>query len=473
MHSLRTRLLLMVLAVLAITVIAASLLFARFSVNEFRTFVESEAHDRAASASTVLGEHHAAHGGWDGVEALLDQIYRAGGRAPLLVTDNLVLAPPAAGMDSVRATRTPGGVRIAWRGEAGGRVSEGVLMFEGGTPVRSGGRTVGEVFLGPSAEMQSGHEVRFADSLRRSAVLAVAIAGLAALLLAFALSRRIFGPVEALAGAVRAMAGGRLDQRVEVSTRDEIGELGLAFNDMAGRLAANERLRRDMVSDVAHELRTPVTHLRAQVEALQDGLAAPDAATLASLHEEILHLGALIDDLQDLAAADSGHLVLEPAALALGEEFGRARVALTPLAEAAGVRLEFAAAESLPCAQADARRLGQVLRNLIANAVTHSPEGADVAVTAEAGPGATIRVSVRDRGAGLSTEQAARVFERFYRADASRARATGGAGLGLAIVRQLVEAMGGTTGVDSAPGSGSTFWFTLPRAADPSAPPTR
>jgi len=464
MHSLRARLLLMVASVLAITGIAAGLLFTRFSAGEFETFVESERQDRLEDVRVMLAEHFAARGGWDGVEPLLDQIRRSIGRAPILLTpDGVVHVPPGSGLSEARAEREDGRVRIEWTRREGGLEHAGVLMFQGGEPIRAKGAVVGEVFLGPGDEAASAHSMRFAGSLNRSAVIAVAVAGLIALALTLALSRRVLGPIERLTAAVRGMEEGRLDQRVEVRTHDEIGVLAQAFNAMASRLYENERMRRDMVSDVAHELRTPVTNLRAQIEAMQDGLVRADAGALGSLHEEVAHLGALIDDLGDLAAADAGQLALEPAALALPEELGRACAALEPAARAGGVVLTLDAPEALPPVRADARRLGQVVRNLVHNAVAHSPEGGTVTIAAiPAGEG--LRISVTDRGAGIAAEHLPHVFERLYRADPSRARATGGAGLGLAIVKQLVEAMGGTVGVESAPGVGSRFWFTLPRA---------
>jgi len=464
MHSLRLRLLLMVASVLAITGIAAGLLFTRFSAGEFESYVESEQRDRLESVRTLLADHYAERGGWDGVEALLDQIHRSIGRAPiLLATDGRVFVPPGSELRDVRATRDGPRVRIEWTRKAGGREHAGVLLFQGGEPIRVSGTAVGEVFFGPGGEDMASHSVRFAGSLSRSAIVAVALAGLIALVLTLALSRRVLGPIERLTAAVRGMQEGRLDQRVEVRTRDEIGTLAGAFNAMASRLHENERLRRDMVSDVAHELRTPVTNLRAQIEAMQDGLMAADAPALASLHEEVLHLGAVIDDLRDLAAADAGRLALEPATLAPAEELARAKAVLEPGARSAGVTLALDVPAGLPAVRADARRLGQIVRNLVQNAVAHSPAGETVTIAARAA-GPAVRITVADRGAGIAPEHLPRIFERFYRADPSRARDTGGAGLGLAIVKQLAEAMGGTVQAESRPGGGSAFSFTLPAA---------
>jgi signal transduction histidine kinase len=468
MHSLRARLVLMVVSVVAITGIAAGLLFTRFSTAEFESLVESEQHERLESARTLLREHYAARSSWADAPALLDQIYRSSGRPPILITaSGDVRVPPSSRMKNPRATREAGAVRIEWTSVQEGREAAGVLVFRGGDPIRVGGAAVGEVYLGPGEEASSEHSTRFAGSLSRSAVAAVALAGLIALALILTLSRRVLGPIERLTAAVRGMEGGRLDQRVEVRSRDEIGTLAEAFNEMAARLSRNERLRRDMVSDVAHELRTPLTNLRAQIESMQDGLLTVDRESLGSVHEEIVHLGGLIDDLQDLAAADAGQLTLEPADVSIEEELTRARNALEPLARAASVALRLEPVPPLPAARADARRLGQVLRNLVTNAIAHSPAGGAVTLAAAAGAG-RVTITVTDRGAGIAAEHLPHVFDRFYRADPSRARATGGAGLGLAIVRQLVEAMGGAVRVESRLGEGSVFAFDLPVAgADP------
>lgn len=319
-------------------------------------------------------------------------------------------------------------------------------------------------------------ETGFISTVNRSLVLAVGAAGLAAVLLTIVLSRRILGPVEALTAAAQRMEQGDLGQRVAVRTRDEIGALAHAFNAMAESLARNEQLRRHMVTDVAHELRTPLTNVRGYVEALRDGVAAPDHALFNSLHEETLLLNRLIDDLQDLALAEAGQLRLARRPTALGLVVEQAASALRPAL--AGKRLGIAVdlQGELPDVDADAERVGQVLRNLLNNAITHTPPGGTIALRAERmtdegrGLSASARVSsfilieVRDSGPGIAPEHLPYIFERFYRGDPSRARATGGAGLGLTIVRQLVEAHGGRVWAESAPGQGTAFTFTLPVA---------
>jgi signal transduction histidine kinase len=239
-----------------------------------------------------------------------------------------------------------------------------------------------------------------------------------------------------------------------------------------------------MVTDVAHELRTPLTNIRGYLEALRDGVARPTPAMLESLHEEALLLNHLVDDLQDLALAEAGQLRLAPRSANLAPIVARAAEAARPAAAEKGVCVEIALAPGLPPAHADPERVGQVVRNLLNNAITHTPPGGKISVAGEYiadcrlqiadyaleqsavyNLQSAIVVTVRDTGPGIAPEHLAHIFDRFYRADRSRARATGGAGLGLAIVRQLVEAHGGRVWAESTPGEGARFIFTLPVAS--------
>jgi signal transduction histidine kinase len=283
------------------------------------------------------------------------------------------------------------------------------------------------------------------------------------------LGRRIVRPIEALTHAARRMEAGDLAQRVDTASRDEIGALAQAFNAMAQRLAHTETLRRHLVNDVAHELRTPLTNIRCQLEAVQDGLLTPGRETLESLHHEVMLLSRLVDDLQDLALAEAGQLRLDRTAVPVAALMATAAASLAPQAAARGVSLTSAPVAADLQVQADPQRLGQVLRNLIVNAITHTPAGGSIAIAAQSAP-AQVAISVTDTGTGIAAEHLPHIFERFYRTDRSRTRATGGAGLGLAIVRQLVETQGGRVSVDSVVDRGSTFTVMLPRADSPGTP---
>lgn len=315
--------------------------------------------------------------------------------------------------------------------------------------------------LQPGVATAFNPEDLFLSSFNRSLLVGVLVGGIVALGLALVLSRGIVRSVEALTHAARQMASGRLDQRVEVRSGDEIGQLGHAFNAMAEGLARTEQLRQTMVADVAHELRTPLTNLRGYLEALRDGVASPGPEVLASLYDEAVLLSQLVDDLQDLALSDAGQLTLQRELADVNELVASAVRTVQPEAARRGLRVELNELGESMLVWVDVRRIGQVVRNLLANAVAYTPAGGSIIVSTTA-RGADLTVNVADSGQGIPPEHLPNVFERFYRVDGSRARATGGAGIGLAIVKQLVEAHDGHVTVRSAVGVGSTFSFTLP-----------
>lgn len=342
------------------------------------------------------------------------------------------------------------------------------------------GRTVGVFYAGlPGWDTGAGPET-FLAPVNSALLLIAAGAGLVAVLLILGLSRRILAPVEALTAAARRMEAGDLSQRVEIASRDEIGDLARSFNQMADGLARLEELRRQSVTDVAHELRTPLSNIRGYLEAIQDGVVEPESRVIDSLHEEAMLLNRLVDDLQDISLAEAGQLRLERQPVALADVVDRAVEAARPRSVAEGVTLRVDLPDELPLVDVDPRRIGQVLRNLLDNGLTHTGAGGEIAVTAQVAcpesgrrSGRWVEVSVRDTGSGIAPEALPYIFDRFYRADKSRSRATGGTGLGLAIVKQLVEAHGGRIEVESRgeplrspTAEGTRFTFTLPAIKD-------
>ncbi|WP_113701948.1 HAMP domain-containing sensor histidine kinase [Nonomuraea lactucae] len=277
---------------------------------------------------------------------------------------------------------------------------------------------------------------------------------------------RLVRPLSALADAARDPSGQHV--RVRVTTKDEVGYLAAAFNDLSERRERVEELRRAMVSDIAHELRTPLTNIRGWLEAAQDGVAVPDSALIASLQEEALLLNHIVDDLQVLAAADAGTLRLDPERLLLRDVVEQVAAAHRAGAEAAGVTVLTHVAGD-PAVVADPVRLRQAMGNLMSNAVRHSPPGGEVTLAAHRA-GDEIEVQVADTGSGIEPEDLPRVFDRFWRAEKSRNRRSGGSGLGLSIVRQLVEAHGGQITATSVPGTRTVFTLRLPAGSQPDRP---
>jgi signal transduction histidine kinase len=324
----------------------------------------------------------------------------------------------------------------------------------------TGGVTAGD---GVFVSLPNATDRHFLGDVARALLIAVGVAAAGAMVLAWLLARQIVKPVESLTFAAEAMAAGDLGRRVTAPARDEIGVLARAFNTMADSRARLDGLRRNLVNDVAHELRTPLANLQGYLEVLRDGVTAPTPAVLAVLHEESLLLNRLVADLQELALAEAGQLPLVKEPVDIGELVAHVIDALRLQADAKNVTLVSDAAGMIPMAFVDADRVSQVLRNLLRNAIAHTPPGGTAAVAAMV-QGDDIEVTVRDTGAGIAPEHLPYVFDRFYRADPARARATGGAGLGLAIVKHLVEAHGGAITVASTPGRGAVFTFTLPLA---------
>jgi signal transduction histidine kinase len=284
------------------------------------------------------------------------------------------------------------------------------------------------------------------------------IAGALALGVVWVLARGLTVPLREMVDATEAMARGDFSQRVTATSHDEIGTLARSFNQMAAELAETDRVRRDLVANVSHELRTPITALQAVLENLVDGVASPDPETLRTMLAQVERLGRLVQQLLDLSRLEAGTLPLE-----------RARFDVEPMLEHAiresrlhtNVQLEVEMVPREFSLEADGERLHQVIANLVENAVRHSPRGGRVLVRAVAAPDGA-RFEVVDEGPGIPAGDVTRVFERFYRADSARATSDGGAGLGLAIAKWIVELHGGTIHVERNDPHGCRMVVTIP-----------
>ncbi len=290
-------------------------------------------------------------------------------------------------------------------------------------------------------------------------------AGLAAMTLAvvlgFILIRRILGPLYRMGEITGRIARGDYSQRIRVTSSDEIGELAKSFNRMADSLQGFERLRETMVANVAHELRSPLTNMRGYLEALSDGVLPPSRKTFELLHEETLRLTALSDDLLTLSSADDARSNLDLKKIDLREFIPRALSLFSVQFAAKEIAVETESPDGTDDILADPDKLGQVVHNLLQNVWHYTPRGGRVRVIIEPIPG-WVRVTFANPGDGIDKEDLPFIFERFYRAEKSRSREYGGAGIGLAIVKELVEAHGGRVGAESSPAE-TRVWFTLPR----------
>ncbi|MFO7772744.1 MAG: ATP-binding protein [Dehalococcoidia bacterium] len=316
----------------------------------------------------------------------------------------------------------------------------------------------------PAAEPYFASPERLSETVGRSLIWGITLAIVIALILTFVLSRRISSPIGALSTAVRQLGGGDLSRRVQLQGKGEVKQLAQAFNSMADDLEHAEQLRRNLVADVAHELRTPLSNIQGYLEAIRDRVVKPNRATIRSLDEEANLLSRLVDELQELSLAEAGELKLVYQEEDIGTLVEQAIASWRPQVAAKEISLSLDLPDNLPTVNVDWQRISQVLHNLVENAVAHTREGGAISVAATTRNG-QIEVRVSDTGEGIPVEDLPNIFERFYRVDRSRARATGGSGLGLTIAKRLVEAHGGRIAVQSELGKGSSFLFTIPIAA--------
>jgi signal transduction histidine kinase len=293
-------------------------------------------------------------------------------------------------------------------------------------------------------------------------LIAGALAALISLVIARWLARGMTQPLRDMAAAARRLEQGDYTTRVHVRSMDEVGQLAAAFNRMSGELEDLERSRRDLVANVSHELKTPIAAIRAHLENLADGVEDADPKTLQVMLAQTERLTRLVDQLLDLSRLESGEVPFRREVVAIAPLVSRVFSEITIGRAISDVRLETEVPADV-VAEADPERIHQVLFNLVDNAVRFTPPGGEIVVAASEHAG-RVQIRVADTGVGIAPDHLPRVFERFYRVDASRSRDDGGTGIGLAIARSIVEAHGGRIVAESDPGHGSTFTFDLPAA---------
>jgi signal transduction histidine kinase len=472
MKSLRYRLtlthaLIALVAVAIVAVLATVLIRAAF--NRFGPRADAE------TVAALLSDGYKRVGGWGGLERRMRQAIRD----PLF--------------DQSRLSRLVRGRRVQVFDEAGGLVFDSAgpaqrnivprIRGGGASEVVVDGRVVGEVVVGGQRAALDPAERGFLALVYVSVGVGSLLAVVIALAVGLVITGRVTRPLRSLTGAARRLASGERHEPLPAPPDRELAELATAFNTMAGELERQQLLRRQLVADIAHELRTPLSVLRMQIESLEDGVEQPTPATLRSLGEEVGLLTRLVDDLRLLSLADAGQISLAIDSVDAGAVAERAVTTALPRARRQRIDLRAERGAAPLLASADPQRLSQVLGNLIENALRYTPAGGQVIVRAgrmkdqegrmkEAAanrpfilhPSSFILFEVADTGAGIPPDELPHVFERFYRADKARARETGGSGLGLAIVQRLVELQGGRIWVASAVGHGTTFFVALPAA---------
>lgn len=484
----RARVVVAFLSVTAVAVLATAWLATRSAEQAVRANATRSLEDDAAIYQALI-EYGNAHVSWDGVEPLLVELADTyGRRVAVAENSNRLLADsdraagrtsrplpnrPSAHLDPINPVLSGAGAPIGDTDQVTSpeqvTAVRRCLTDAGFTPVLDNNWIVtveqsenavnatndcylksvappALLFLGTSTNVSP----LAGPSVRRTLLLAGSIL-LVAAALAWWLAWLVTRPFKRLAAAAGRLEGGDWETRLEESGSDEVRGVARSFNSMTAALQRNEAQRRQMVSDVAHELGNPLVTIAGTLDAIEDGIYEPSPAVLGSLSEDVAHLTRLVRDLQDLATVDSGGLRVELRPLQLGELVSSVVDAYRPLATASAVSLSIDTLRA-GAVLADASRLRQMLDNLLTNAIRHTPSGGAVTVVVE-----DRSVAVSDSGEGIAADHLAHVFDRFWHADTSRNRATGGTGLGLAITRELAIAHGASLTVTSTLGVGTTF----------------
>jgi signal transduction histidine kinase len=401
--------------------------------------------------SVYLKVYYLAHGSWDGVETLLGADPQVGRESLEPEWRNTILLD-----NQGRVVFYYGRKDAPQVGQVYARGALDIVSY-----LRVGDQTIGALVLQPS-QLIIGHPLRFGAGLILPIGVISLLLGLLTLLIGMLLMRRVVNPLSGVIAAAKAVADGDLSARAPASpAHDDLRALSDHFNDMAEQIERSDRERRNLMADITHELRTPLTVLRGRLEGMLDGIYPADAEHIAPALEEAYLLERLTDDLRLLTLAETHQLRYEVRPVNLGEQAERAVGLFNAEAGERNIDLKLVVEKNLPLVQADPQRVEQVIGNLLGNALRYTPEGGWVTVQVAASDG-NVELRVADSGPGVEATDLPFIFDRFWRGDKSRARATGGAGLGLAIARQLVEAQGGNIAAHNCPEGGLEVMFTLP-----------
>ncbi|GIK37133.1 MAG: two-component sensor histidine kinase [Chloroflexota bacterium] len=321
------------------------------------------------------------------------------------------------------------------------------------------------------AEMRTDIFVSFRAAVTEALLVAAGAALVSAIAISLVISRRVVTPIRQMMEVSRYIAAGHYRERVQVTSQDELGQLAHSFNQMAASLEQVEAMRQELIANVAHELRTPLASIKGYMEGLMDGILPLEPSTFQQIYREADRLQRLVNDLQELSRVEAGAFHLNRQPLAMTDLMVRITDRLRPQFEEKQITLQLNLPVDLPPVMADEDRVSQVLLNLIGNALQYTPDGGTVTITAKIQnlkskiQNRELLFTIRDSGIGIPPEHLPHLFSRFYRVDKSRSRVGGGSGIGLTIVKHLVEAHGGQVWAESrGTGRGSTFGFSLPVA---------
>jgi two-component system, OmpR family, sensor histidine kinase BaeS len=450
MRSITTKL---ILAFLSIGIISVTVIFLTARWNTRQEFIRFLSDQDRANIIAQLTEYYEINRTWAGAEVYLypnDGRQGPGGgpphRIPFILTD------------------PRGAVLVAnERYRVGDKVSSADLK-QGVSITADDGKVVGVLVPMPMPFQGQPREVEFIQRINLYLLYGALVGMVLALLLGIVLSQTLTRPIRELTRATHAVSEGDLSQQVPVRSRDELGELARAFNKMSAELARSINARKQMTADIAHELRTPLSLILGHAEAVHDGVLPPSTDNFEIIREEATRLEHLINDLRMLSLADAGELSMQMETLEPQRLIQEVSSRYQYQAQKKNITFALDIAPDLPLIEADPGRMTQVLTNILDNALRHTPEGGRISFAAREVE-EMVELSIQDSGPGLNIEDADRIFERLYRADASRYREDGGSGLGLAIAKSIVQAHGGQISAESEPGSGLKIKIRLPKKA--------
>jgi signal transduction histidine kinase len=450
------------LVVIVVTVGTVAVLTGRVTENAFRRYALTRS-GMWEGLTKQLAEYYDARDSWAGIQEVVAQLPD---RGPRMRGRFAGVPDPPLGMLDFRIADAGGQIVANTEGPSLGTVPRGAL--DDAVPIELNGELVGYLLpalRNPPAWPLDAAQTAFLARVRTTLWIGAAAALGVALIVGGFLFHSITAPLRELTTASEAIAQGDLSARADVRGQDEVAQLADAFNSMAGSLARMEEARRNQTADIAHELRTPLTVLQGTLEAMLDGVYPTDQENLRAALIQTRTLSRLIEDLRILAVADAGKLHLEKERVDLGSFLKGVVEAYQPQAKEEGIALALETPTGLLPILADRDRLAQVMGNLLSNSLQYVPEGGYIKVEAyrrEKG----VLVAVKDDGPGVLADDLPRLFERFWRADPARRRATGGSGLGLSIARTIVEAHGGRIWAEETAGGGLTVRFSLPVSAE-------
>jgi signal transduction histidine kinase len=441
----------LIVAFLVVSLVSVSLIaiLTRWNTNqEFQNFVFNR---NSTDLVTVLADYYAEQGNWNGVtpsifNTTFNPPTNVGGREP---------PPPA-----FTLADSAGKVIVAGPGyHLGDAVSGSALAA--GIPITVDGITVGTLLVGQDTFQVNPQEQQFIQRTGSLLLYSAIAAAAAALILGVLLAYNITRPIHELIKATQAISQGTLGGQVTVRGRDEMGKLASSFNKMSADLAHSTNARRQMTADIAHELRTPLSLIIGQAEAVHDGVLPPSRKNFEIIREEAERLEKLVDDLRILSLADAGELSINLQAVSPQKLMQEVASIYRYRAQQKSVALDLAIASDLPAISIDPGRMTQVLTNIVDNALRHTPDGGKITLSACQAEG-QVELAVQDTGPGVPAGDLERIFDRLYRVDSSRQREDGGSGLGLAIAKSIVEMHGGQIKAFSSAGEGLTISIRLP-----------